>query len=376
MSVTFTEEQERAIDEIVSWYGKICVGGPAEFYLAGYAGTGKSTVCAEAIARIKRVNGHLSVPTAAFTGKAAHVLRKKGNPNAQTIHSLIYSPIEDPLTGEVTFGLNPLGQAGMADLIVLDECSMIDKQMADDLRSFDKPILVMGDPGQLPPISGEGSFTNRLPDVFLKSIHRQAAESPIIELATMARQGLALPIGYTKENVRVLPLTNANVEVLHDPNTQVICGVHRVRWAVTKLLRDRLGYIEQLPMPGEKILCCKNNKEKGLFNGGMGKLAKLEVIHDGGLKITGEVEGNFQKGLLTDPYLFRQHFDNGASKKDWKKKRNEFDFGYLLTCHKAQGSSWPHITIIDDSDSFRENKWLWLYTALTRAEEGLTILVK
>lgn len=370
----FTPEQERAIDAIVAWYGD--QDGAQEFYLAGFAGVGKSTVVREAIDRIKSAYSISNVPTGAYTGKAAHVLRKKGNMNAGTIHSMIYTPVEDPITNQVEFVRNSLGPAAMAELIVLDEVSMVSEDIAKDLRSFGKKMLVMGDPGQLPPVSGEGSFTNRVPDVFLKEIHRQAAGSPIIELATMARQGQYLPIGYHKDNVRVLPLTNETAEEMHNPDTQVICGVHRIRWAVTQLMRERLGFKEPIPMPGERILCCKNNKERGLFNGGQGALAKLDVIHDGGYKITGNIEGMFQKNLLCDPYLFRQHFDQGASQCDFRKKRMQFDWGYTLTCHKAQGSSWQHITIIDDSDSFRESKWLWLYTALTRAEDGLTLLVK
>ena len=92
------------------------------------------------------------------------------------------------------FALNPQSDAADARLIVLDEVSMVGEEMARDLMSFGKPILVLGDPGQLPPIKGEGAFTSDAPDVMLTEIHRQAAESAIIRLATMARQGE--PIGF------------------------------------------------------------------------------------------------------------------------------------------------------------------------------------
>ena len=84
-------------------------------------------------------------------------------------------------------------------LIVLDEVSMVGDQMACDLMSFGKPILVVGDPGQLPPIQGEGAFTKDMPDVMLTEIHRQAAESAVIRLATMARQGE--PIGFGRNGI-------------------------------------------------------------------------------------------------------------------------------------------------------------------------------
>lgn len=398
--VTFSEEQERAIDAIVKWYGN--PDGPQEYYLAGYAGVGKSTVCAEAIDRICQTYKISNVVTGAYTGKAAHVLRKKGNPNATTIHAMIYTLSDnlmhepparpDETTDEnwakflqewekaqkpheLKFVLNPLGTAANAKLIVLDECSMIDIVMANDLRSFGKKILVMGDPGQLPPVKGEGSFTSRAPDFFLKQIHRQAADSPIIELATMARQGIALPLNYKKGNVRVLPVSFENAQEMHDPDFQVLCGIHRIRWSVTQAIREGLGFTDRIPMPGERILCCKNDKDKGLFNGGMGILGRCDVTHEGAFKITGHVEETYQKEILTDSYLFRQHFDNGASQYDYKKKRMCFDWAYALTVHKFQGSSAKNVVLIDNSSSFKEQKWLHLYTGITRAEEGLTVLV-
>lgn len=388
--LTYSPLQERGIAAIVEWYGEAIAGRASkEFYLAGYAGTGKSTVVSEAIRRLQEEYEIGNIPTGAYTGKAAYVLRKKGNHNAQTVHSMLYTVAEVECDHSqhsefegchppiMKFILNTIGSAALAKLIVLDECSMIDQVMADDLRSFGKPILVMGDPGQLPPINGEGSFTARAPDFFLDEIHRQAADSPIIQLATMARQGLALPSHFDRDGVIVMPLTNASAERLHDPETQVICGLNRIRWAVTQIMRGRLGYGGIMPLPGERILCCKNNKDTGLFNGGIGTLQKLQVKDNGTWLITGIIEGRLHKNLRVDPYLFQQHFDEGTSKRDFKGKLpHEFDWAYALTCHKAQGSSWPHVTVIDDSSSFRESKWKWLYTALTRAESGLTVLTK
>ena len=131
-----------------------------------------------AIEELKAKCGVKNVRTAAYTGKAASVLRKKGVEDAQTIHSLIYTAVEDEETGEVHFILSDDSPAADADLIVLDEVIMVNKEIADDLQSFGKKILVLGDPGQLPPVSGEGAFTSREPDVFLREIHRQAADQP------------------------------------------------------------------------------------------------------------------------------------------------------------------------------------------------------
>jgi exodeoxyribonuclease-5 len=372
-NLTFSPLQERAIDAIVQWYGDPLAS--QEFVLHGYAGTGKSTVVAEAISRLKHIYGISNIPTGAYTGKAAHVLRKKGNTNSSTVHGLIYTVAEDPDTHDLISILNPIGPAAMADLIVLDEVSMLGDVIANDLRSFGKKMLCMGDPGQLPPINGEGAF-NRKPDFFLDEIHRQALDSPIIELATMARNGQYLPIGYSKNGVHVKQFTTETEELLHNPDTQVLCGLNRIKWGATQIMRRRLGFNEQFPMPGERIICKKNNKPRGLFNGAIGVLEKMQITPAGGFKITGDIEGNYQKDLLSDPYLFRQHFDNGVSKRSIKPKyANEFDWAACVSVHSAQGSSWPDVTLIDNSDSFRESKWKHLYTGITRAEENLTILM-
>ncbi len=371
----FTDEQNRAIDRIVEWYGE---DGNMEIYVAGFAGVGKSTCVAEAISRIKERYGIKHVRTAAYTGKAAHVLKKKGNEGAQTIHSLIYKCVpkyddKGRETGDFEFVRN---DKIVADLVILDEISMVSNEIVEDFRKYKIKCIVLGDPAQLPPINGEGAFTNREPDIFLREIHRQSLQSPILVLANMARQGIPLPIGFNEGGVKVLPLTTETEEYLHNPETQVLCGLNRIRWKVTHLMRQRLGYNEQFPMAGERIICCKNNNQKGLFNGAMGELKKIEKANSGAYKMTADIEGITHKNLMVDPYMFRQHFESDPQKGDWKKKWELFDHSYAITVHKSQGSGFPSVTLIDDSDSFRENKWRWLYTAATRAESGLIILQK
>lgn len=379
--VTPSGEQAAAITSIVEWYKS----ERQEFYLAGYAGVGKSTVAALAIEELKAKCRVKTVRTAAYTGKAASVLRKKGVEGAQTIHSLIYTAIEDEETGELRFVLSEASPAADADLIVLDEVSMVNREIAEDLRSFGNKILVLGDTGQLPPVSGEGAFTSREPDVFLREIHRQAADSPIIELSVLARQGKPLPIGYHKGDVRVLPLTKETQPLIYREETQPICGLNRVRWVYNSRIRRMRGFGGEVPQVGERLICCRNNREEGVFNGGMGTLLKVETEHDG-------VPGTFlmdvkmddldkpNTGLIVDPYLIRRNFTNGIGEKmllpRGMPRMDEYDLGYAITCHKSQGSSWDDVTVIDDSAAFRENRALWKYTAVTRAERALTVLVR
>ena len=382
-SVTPSDEQAAAIRRVVGWYRD--KRAPQELYLAGYAGVGKSTVVAMAIEELKTRCGVRNVCTAAYTGKAASVMRKKGVEGAQTIHSLIYTAIEDEETGEVHFVLSEESPAAGADLIVLDEVSMVNKEIAQDLRSFSVKTLIVGDPGQLPPISGEGAFTSREPDIFLREIHRQALNSPILEMATLAREGKPLPVGFDRDGVRVLHLTKDTQPLIYRPETQPLCGLNRVRWCYVQRIRKLRGFGGELPQVGERLTCCRNDRDEGLFNGGLGTLTAISPTNEkkpGAITLDVAMDDLAvpSAGLVVDPYLFRQHFTNGLAEKLPTRKGEPwphlFDHAAVLTVHKSQGSSWDDVTVVDDSHAFRESRFNHLYTALTRAERSLTVLVR
>src|SRR5690606_24430402 len=94
-----------------------------------------------------------------------------------------------------SFSLNRDSAIDKAALVVIDECSMVDEEVGRDLLSFGKPVLVLGDPAQLPPIAGGGFFTEVEPDIMLTEVHRQAADDPIIHLSMLAREGRGLDYG-------------------------------------------------------------------------------------------------------------------------------------------------------------------------------------
>jgi exodeoxyribonuclease-5 len=372
MTFTPSDAQAAAVRAIVEWYCD--PAGKQMFYLAGYAGTGKSTVY-EVVREALYEHGAKNIVTCAYTGKAANVLRRKGNPDAMTIHAAVYSVLEDPTTGKVRFVKNEMGAAADADLIGLDECSMVNDEIAEDLLSFGKRILVMGDPGQLPPINGPGAFTAGTPDVFLTEVHRQAAESPILRLATAARLGERIEVGDYGQGVRVLRLTKDTAEEAYRDDTQTLCGVHTARMKITAEIRKRRGFEGEWPLAGETLICMKNDRELGIFNGGLGECLKARRALSGQLKLSVQMEDRFRPldDHAASEFHFRKHFDP-AVEKIRERGVLEFDWGYALTTHKAQGSSWPVVTVVDDSAAFREDRSKWLYTAITRAERGLTLL--
>ncbi len=181
----FSPHQDQALSAVAGWLKDKPSGNRSIFRLFGYAGTGKTT-----LARHIADSADGKVLFAAFTGKAAQVMRNKGCHGASTIHSLIYRARE---SGEdiPSFELWDDAPASKAKLIIIDECSMVDAELGRDLMSFGIPVLVLGDPAQLPPIqssAGAGFFTEAEPDAMLTEVHRQAQDDPIVRLSMDIRE--------------------------------------------------------------------------------------------------------------------------------------------------------------------------------------------
>lgn len=267
----FSLEQDNALKAVAAWLRD---RHSPIFRLFGYAGTGKTT-----LARYFAETVDGSVQFAAFTGKAAQVLRSKGASNARTIHSLIYCPrgeeeISDDATGRTsvapTFALNRRSPIAQAKLVIVDECSMVDEQLARDLMSFGTPILVLGDPGQLPPISGSGFFSESAPDFLLSEIHRQAYDNPIIRLAMDVREGREIAYG-DYGLARVIARKEVDKQLVLDAD-QLLVGINRTRHLYNKRLRELKGFTADYPQAGDKLVCLRNDPAKGLLNGSLWKV--------------------------------------------------------------------------------------------------------
>src|SRR5436189_3009081 len=167
----FTPHQDAALSAAADWFKAAPRGRASIFRLFGFAGTGKTTLARHLA---EGIDG--KVLFAAFTGKAACVMRSKGCQGATTIHSLIYKA-RDSGQETPTFELWDEAPASKARLIIIDECSMVDAELARDLMSFGVPLLVLGDPAQLPPIQGGGFFTGTEPDAILTELQRPAQDA-------------------------------------------------------------------------------------------------------------------------------------------------------------------------------------------------------
>ena len=371
----FSAEQDNALVAVSAWLKQ---GYPQVFRLFGYAGTGKTTLARHLA---EHVDG--DVLFAAFTGKAALVLRSRGAKKASTIHSLIYRPrgeemVEDEDTGKSSmtplFTLNRQSPVAKASLIVIDECSMVDETLGRDLQSFGTPILVLGDPGQLPPVSGGGFFTDHEPDVLLETIHRQARDNPIIDLAQMAREGTAIPHGDYGGSQVIRRSDVVQEDVL--AADQVLVGTNKTRRRYNQRLRDLKEFQGPLPASGDKLVALRNDPSKGLLNGSLWQVvsAPNSVKPFMNLLVASDDEG--LERVSAKIRVLKAAFEDPDGEIPWQMKRryDDFDYGYALTVHKAQGSQWNNVYLFDESWAFREHSQRWLYTAITRAAENLTIV--
>ena len=367
---SFTPHQDKALKAASDWL-KAKPGRnntPQVFRLFGYAGTGKTTL-ARHIA--DAVDG--GVKYAAFTGKAALVMRNKGCDNASTIHSLIYRARETA-TETPSFELWDDAPASKAKLIVIDECSMVDAELGRDLMSFGCPLLVLGDPAQLPPIQGGGFFTNAEPDAMLTEVHRQAQDDPIVRLSMDVREGREIEIGDYGDTQVVSRQALDPARVMEAD--QVLVGRNNTRRAYNMRVRKKLDITDPLPVAGDKLVCLRNNRKKALFNGGLwrvkaraqskSRIVTMRLVPDdetGARAVKVSVRADCFAGSMEDiPWEQRRPYD-------------EFDFGYVLTVHKSQGSQWDDVVLFDESFAFQDARARWLYTGITRAAKRLSIVV-
>ncbi len=316
------------------------------FNVFGLAGTGKTTLLAY-LTSIHDMN------LCTFTGKAASVLQRKSGVQVNTIHSLFYRLVKEEIINgrrEMFFKFHYPNMSN--EIIAVDESSMVNTDIGNDLLKTLAKIISFGDPGQLPPVNGERFFQK--PDFTLKQIHRQALQSPIIRQAHRMRQ-TGLYIMDTDE-FRVVKKLN-DVDLLEAD--AVLVWKNQTRHDLNKHIRKLKGFSGN-PKAGEQILCLKNSHDHGLCNGEVYTLA-ADCTHGMNKMIELTNGTNVPAAFFTTADLILP-----------KKCKTAFDFGYCLTVHKSQGSEWENVAVVDEYSRF-EDRRKWCYTAFTRASKRIVI---
>lgn len=442
MAHSLTQQQGEAVKKIIHWFRNE-TEQKQDFVLAGFAGTGKSTILPDFVDGLNLTAEDIAF--AAPTGKAAKVMGEKLRSQGfdvypTTIHSLIYTPkaqkasilerdleaakkmafdlrnghvdprpadmkaaiheqdqkiaiIEKELDraygqNDLRFNLNPDSKliTGKKKLVIIDEGSMVDEEMAEDILGFDVPVLVIGDPGQLPPVGGKPGFMNRTPDAFLTEVHRQALDNPIIYLATLIRKGKRGDYGDYGNGVLIVRPKDDIYTLDLQRDAQIIVGTNKKRWMTTSKLRKAAGFLTLSPQMGEPLIMCKNSKLfPRLVNGTqVFSAADHDELEPGDSRFRLSIYDDADKlsEMFVYQGLFEEHHHRGKGEPSAPKSAafrskitdNHVDFGWAITCHKAQGSQFDEVIVHDESHVFRQAADQWLYTATTRAAERLVIV--
>jgi exodeoxyribonuclease-5 len=246
---------------------------------------------------------------------------------------------------------------------------MVGQELGRDLLSFGVKTLVIGDRSQLPSIGGGGYFTNVEPDFRLTEIHRQEALSPIIKLATTVRLGGYLRPGKYGDSA-VLARGDALPPKQLLQFGQVLVGTHRTRCRINSDMRRAMGFTGPVPIPGEKVVCLKNSKTKGIFNGVTYQVISATPDRRGFYEMNIKDDDGRLIAVVSPVAAFGLPDNTGCTYPE-----NPFDHGYAITVHKAQGSQWDSVYIVDESHCWRpdDQHFRWLYTAISRAADQVTV---
>ncbi len=397
-----TKEQQKVSDELLYEINRYCSGKqlPFVYRVGGYAGTGKTFMLANMRKELNKIQPRIEVAFATFTGKASSVLRTKlteqnsifGQDYIGTIHGLIYKPIttyNSKLKKWVIIGWKIKKEEDVFfDVIFIDEASMVSRDIWKDLLKFGKPIIAVGDHGQLPPV-GDGIFSlMHDPDFILTEIHRQALNSPIIKLSQFVRDYGYIPFKVQSKDVLKTSWKTDHCQKIWDSITFnetviVLCAFNASRANINDIIRKKLGYKKPQPYPGERIICLKNNRTTGLMNGQIGTVIWYMPEGKNLYRITLEMDGETDPfEVITSDKCFGQ-VEYQMYDKDNKMDRTYkgsmidfFDYGNCISVHKSQGSEWDKVVLFEQRTKRWEDPFYtkWLYTAITRARKKLLVI--
>lgn len=393
MSIILTKKQEEGLKIAIQRY----LDGEKYTVISGYAGTGKSTLVKFITQALPDIDPDEDVVYACYTGKAAQVLISKGNTNAMTLHRLLYESVPRP---DGTFLRKPKLKIDYP-IVVVDEVSMAPKEMIDLLFSHPNIyVIYLGDPFQLPPIDKDAD--NHLldnPHIFLDEVMRQAQESEIIRLTMDIRDGKRIN-DFDGKDVKVYNKSQLNTGMMTWAD-QIISATNKTRVDMNSQMRELLDRGND-PEDGDRVICLRNYWEyfntngDYLVNGTIGILNNtfnsfnvipnyfggktIDIIYSEFISDDGYSFGDLKmdkKEILTG----ERCLDSKTIYKLTRSRRYaslvpmEFTYGYCITCHKAQGSEWNKVLVIEEGFPYsKEEHARWLYTACTRSVEKLVIV--
>lgn len=368
-TITHSPDQTAAIADMRQWFRS-----PSYSYkLAGPAGSGKSQVISELREELTRHRAIYLTPSA----KAAWVLQQRGVP-AVTLHSALmlfrgtvetYNGNEKPIFDERD-GIRSDFDPG---LLVVDEASMIDIPMQDTIESKGKKVLYVGDPYQLPPVGPDARLMHD-PDALLTQVHRQTEGSGILDLATKIRSGGTFSPLDQSDDVDIVKLRSPRDMAEYAINNridQTIVAFNNTRHAVNKWSRQLLGFKGPLCV-GDRLICRFNDHRRRIYNGM--QFTVKEIQDENEKAFICALDMDYGDASYSVPVQKKSLASADYKGSEREPGTVEFDFGYAITCHSGQGSSFARTLVIDQPSS-KWNMNRWRYTAVTRAESFLAVSI-
>ena len=392
MGIELTNDQVYAIYDLENWWHGT---GDQVFEISGRPGSGKSFLIKYFIERIGlKLENVLFV---AFMGKAASILARNGLPG-KTIHSAIYDYVERVARddeGHIIFKENGRPKiehkfelkdhiSKKIKLIVVDEASMVDPKIGQDLLSFGIPVVALGDLNQLPPVFGKPFFLQH-PNVVLRQIMRQAEGSPIIYLCNEILEGHNLNYGVYGNSAVI---RKSEITDYHWKHADiVITGTNRLRYNINNFYRTEIHGIRKLEYPhvNEKVVCRKNNWNMSiddniyLTNGTYGFVDYIYRDSYNGKTMKMDFRPDFTKSVYRGIEFDYKHM---YARPGVEEDENPFGFyydkmeyAYALTCHSMQGSQAPFVLYLDEEFMSKEDMKKLRYTAISRAQEQIVVVL-
>ena len=421
--IQYTAGQTKALNQVGALIDKNEQG---YYLLAGYAGTGKTTI-AENIANYAQENSR-KVHILAPTNKAAKVLNDKlkaagVGANAATIHKAIYGE-PDPETGEW------VPKTDLKDSVILvDESSMISKDVMSDLLANSKNnniIVFMGDSFQLEPVGQDSKlFQGGVPQVAnsqsqLTEVKRQSLDSNILKVATLVRTDNK---GYVpEESMPDFKISKSKNEFVKDfreaiknnENAVAIVATNQERLTMNDAARmEKFGADRKILNPGEVLIAVANSSDipnseifkavdvrgepekhvltfdfkgkQATYNmylsyivGENGK--EIKVMHFPALDRPSLYHADILKAARNSNPALYSSLNNDSDIIPTKKGAKLSPaivistYGYAVTAHKSQGSQWDKVFVNQNYNAPDWNPARWYYTAITRSAKDLVVL--
>jgi exodeoxyribonuclease-5 len=267
---------------------------------------------------------------------------------------------------------------GAQGVLIIDEASMVGQSLLSLCQKAFRQIVMVGDPGQLPPVQ-DVAVLDTVEGVQLSEIHRQAADSPLLQLAYRAREGYAFwRHGLAAYAPGAAECEAVPAQTFHE--APLITWKNATRLSCTWMIREALGYPPDRLVVGEPLVCRSTDaaaRVDGFYNNALFRVAHTSPHDAREVTLVDDLTGEERMALV-----HLEEVDGDCLELD----AIPFRFGYCLTAHTAQGGEWPTVYLSGpDLKSYAGYCWhqerlddlaRWAYTAITRAKEHVGLLTQ